>query len=75
MRRVRPPTFAFSSATRPPAMTLPWSITVSSSASCSASSMYWVVSSTVAPSATILRTSSHTSLRVRGSRPVVGSSR
>ncbi len=74
-RRVRPPTFAFSSSMPPLAMTLPRSMTVSSEASCSASSMYWVVSSTVTPSATIRLTSAHTSLRVRGSRPVVGSSR
>ncbi|CAM5480186.1 hypothetical protein SGRIM128S_07707 [Streptomyces griseomycini] len=74
-RRVRPPTLAFSSSMPPFAMTLPRSTTVSSEASCSASSMYWVVSSTVTPSPTMRLTSSHTSLRVRGSRPVVGSSR
>lgn len=73
--RVRPPTFAFSSSTPPRAMIFPRSITVSSLASCSASSMYCVVSRTVAPSATIRCTSSQTSLRVRGSSPVVGSSR
>ena len=54
---------------RPPCRTATWS------ASRSASSMYWVVSSTLAPPATRARTWSHRSWRARGSRPVVGSSR
>jgi predicted ATPase/DNA-binding SARP family transcriptional activator len=57
------------------AMTLPWLNTVISSASASASSRYCVVSSTVEPSLTRLRTTSHMSSRLAGSRPVVGSSR
>ena len=45
------------------------------SASWSASSSCWVVSSTVTPSFTSARMAAQTSLRPRGSRPVVGSSR
>ncbi len=57
------------------AITLPWSITVIESASASASSRYCVVSSTVEPSLTSDRTTSHMSSRLAGSSPVVGSSR
>lgn len=70
-----PPTTCLSSAGVPCAMTRPWSMTATSSASASASSRYWVVSSTVTPSAVIERTMRHTSSRLAGSRPVVGSSR
>ena len=66
---------ALSSPLVPSAMTLPWSMMAMRSASWSASSRYCVVSSTVVPSATSTRTISHTWLRLRGSRPVVGSSR
>ena len=59
----------------PSAITRPWSITARRSARRSASSRYCVVSSTVVPPAAIARTMSHTWLRLRGSRPVVGSSR
>jgi len=45
------------------------------SASRSASSRYWVVSSTVVPSETRSSIISHSAMRLRGSRPVVGSSR
>ena len=45
------------------------------SASWSASSRYWVVSRTVVPPPTRERTALHTSVRPRGSSPVVGSSR
>src|SRR6188472_2058245 len=45
------------------------------SASWSASSRYWVVSSTVVPSRTRSRIELQTWLRLRGSSPVVGSSR
>ena len=45
------------------------------SASWSASSRYWVVRKTVAPSAFSFATSSQIALRLTGSRPVVGSSR
>ncbi len=69
------PTDAFSSALVPSAITRPWSMTAMRSASRSASSRYCVVSTTVVPCATIARTISHTWLRLRGSRPVVGSSR
>src|ERR1039458_7679119 len=44
-------------------------------ASASASSRYWVVNMMVDPSATRSRIVSHIWLRLRGSRPVVGSSR
>ena len=50
-------------------------MTATRSASWSASSRYWVVSSTVQPSATSSRMVSHICPRVRGSSPVVGSSR
>src|SRR5215207_3812188 len=59
----------------PSAMSLPWSITASRFASRSASSRYCVVRSTVVPPAAIVRTMSQTWLRLRGSSPVVGSSR
>ena len=73
--RVWPPVRAFSSAGVPSATTRPWSMTAIWSASSSASSRYCVVSSTVTPSAVRVRTMSQTSLRLRGSSPVVGSSR
>jgi hypothetical protein len=66
---------SFSSSGVPVAITLPWSITTMSWANWSASSKYCVVSSTVTPSAVRVRTMSQTSLRLRGSSPVVGSSR
>ncbi len=69
------PTDAFNSSAVPSAMTLPRSITAIRSANWSASSRYWVVSRTVDPSATSRRIVSHIWARVRGSRPVVGSSR
>ena len=69
------PTDAFSCAGVPSAITRPWSITAIRSASWSASSRYWVHSSTVVPWPTSARTMSQTWLRERGSRPVVGSSR
>ena len=47
----------------------------SATASSSASSRYWVVRKTVTPSATRSRTICHITRRLRGSRPVVGSSR
>src|SRR5215207_8133668 len=56
-------------------MARPRSMTTMLSASRSASSRYCVVSKTVVPPTTSERTDSHTSLRPRGSRPVVGSSR
>jgi hypothetical protein len=69
------PTDDFSSPGVPSAMTLPWSITAIRPASRSASSRYCVVSRTVVPLATTIRMMSQTWLRLRGSRPVVGSSR
>ena len=69
------PTWALSWSGVPTATTRPRSITTTSSASRSASSMYWVVSRTVTPSPVRSRMTSHRSLRARGSRPVVGSSR
>ena len=50
-------------------------MTTTSLARWSASSRYWVVSRTVTPSAARPRISAHTSPRLCGSRPVVGSSR
>jgi hypothetical protein len=73
--RVSAPVRALSSAGVPVAITVPWSMTAISLASWSASSRYWVVSSTVTPVAVRPRTMSHISLRLRGSSPVVGSSR
>ena len=73
--RVEVPTEALSSSAVPSATTLPLSMTAMRSASWSASSRYWVVSSTVEPVATSPRIVSHIWARVRGSRPVVGSSR
>ena len=70
-----PPTWDFSSSEVPRAITLPWSMTAIRSASRSASSRYWVVSSSVVPAATRSAITSHIPARPRGSRPVVGSSR
>src|ERR1017187_6113174 len=65
-----------SSAAVPSAVTRPWSMTAIRSASRSASSRYWVVSSTVTPSsASSVRMMPHMTSRLRGSSPVVGSSR
>ena len=64
-----PPTCAFSSSAVPCAMTRPWSITTIVSASRSASSRYWVVSSSVVPPATSCEITSHMSSRPFGSRP------
>ncbi len=70
-----PPTVRLSPSGVSWAMTRPRSMTVISSARASASSRYWVVSSTVEPSVTSRRTTSHIASRLAGSRPVVGSSR
>src|SRR5699024_805477 len=59
----------------PSAITVPLSITARRSASWSASSRYWVVSRMVVPASTRVRMISQTWLRLRGSIPVVGSSR
>ena len=69
------PTDVFSSSGVPSATLMPRSMTAIRSASWSASSRYWVVSSTVLPSRISSRMVSHIWPRVRGSRPVVGSSR
>src|SRR5450755_2588687 len=68
------PIWFFSWAGVPLAVARPWSISTMWSARVSASSRYWVVSSTVMPSATRSRTVDQTTCRLRGSRPVVGSS-
>ena len=73
--RVELPTDVLSSSGVPSATLTPRSMTAIRSASWSASSRYCVVSSTVQPSATSERMVSHIWPRVRGSRPVVGSSR
>ena len=65
----------FSSAGVPWATSRPWSSTAIWSASWSASSRYCVVSRTVTPPATSSRISCHMLCRLRGSSPVVGSSR
>ena len=72
---VWPPTTRLSPSGVSWAITRPWSMTVISSASASASSRYCVVSRTVEPSPTRPRTTPHMSSRLAGSRPVVGSSR
>ena len=72
---VESPTEVFSSSGVPSATLRPRSMTATRSASWSASSRYCVVSMIVQPSATRPRMVSHISPRVRGSRPVVGSSR
>ena len=69
------PMRAFSSSGVPCATVRPWSSTTMSSASWSASSRYWVVSTIVVPSRARSRSMSQSSLRLRGSSPVVGSSR
>ena len=60
---------------RPAGDDLPLSTTAIESVSLSASSRYWVVSSTVAPARTCSSMTSHRLCRLRGSSPVVGSSR
>ena len=74
-RRGRRRSAALSSPGVPWATVRPWSRTTMSSASRSASSRYWVVRTMVVPSRTRSRSMSHRSPRLRGSRPVVGSSR
>src|SRR3984957_6221395 len=64
-----------SSARVPLTMIRPWWRIAIRSASCSASSRYWVVSSTVVPPAASFLTACHTSVRASGSSPAVGSSR
>ena len=59
----------------PRATPWPWSSMAIVSASWSASSRYCVVSRIVTPSSARSRTVAHTCSRLRGSRPVVGSSR
>ena len=68
-RELSHPCSPSASAGVPVAMTLPWSTTTSWSASRSASSRYWVVRSTVVPSATSPSIISHTSARLAGSSP------
>ena len=68
------PTCALSCAGVPAATSRPRSIRTTRSASASASSRYWVVSSSVTPSSTSSRIVDQTTCRLRGSRPVVGSS-
>ncbi len=70
-----PATSCFSSSAVPSATILPPSSTAIRSARWSASSRCWVVSSTVTPAAARSVTSAHIACRLRGSRPVVGSSR
>ncbi len=72
---VERPTDVLSSSEVPSATLTPRSMTAIRSASWSASSRYCVVSRTVQPSRTSSRMVVHIWPRVRGSRPVVGSSR
>ncbi|OEJ45728.1 hypothetical protein AR457_17845 [Streptomyces agglomeratus] len=65
----------FSSSAVPWAAILPSLSTAIRSASSSASSRYWVVRKTVTPPVTSSRMICHMLWRLRGSRPVVGSSR
>ena len=69
------PIRALSAAGVPWATVTPWSRTTMSSARRSASSRYCVVRITVVPSATSSRSICHRPSRLRGSSPVVGSSR
>ena len=70
------PISALSAAGVPSATMWPWSMIPTRSASTSASSRYCVVRKTVTPSSRARRaTSSHSAVRLCGSRPVVGSSR
>ena len=73
--RVERPTEDLSSSDVPSATLRPWSMTAIRSASWSASSRYCVVSRMVLPCSTSSRIVVHIWPRVRGSRPVVGSSR
>ena len=69
------PSLAFNAAGVPSAMTRPWSTTMMFRARRSASSRYWVVSSTVVPRATRFSITPQRSCLLWGSSPVVGSSR
>ena len=70
------PISALSAVGVPSATIRPWSMIPTRSASTSASSRYCVVRNTVTPSSRASRaTSSHSAVRLCGSRPVVGSSR
>ena len=73
--RLAAPDWSLSSSGVPSAMIRPWSTTTMRSASWSASSRYWVVRNSVVPSRTRSRRTPHSSTRLRGSSPVVGSSR
>ena len=70
-----PGTSRLSSSGVPSAISRPWSSSAIRSASWSASSRYCVVRKTVTPPATRSRMICHMPRRLRGSRPVVGSSR
>ena len=70
----RPACSRTSSGGLPSATITPWSMTISRSQSCSASSMWWVVSTSVVPFSFSWNNRSHSTLRACGSRPVVGSS-
>ena len=74
-RRLDVPILALSSAGVPSATIRPQSITMIRPASTSTSSRYWVVNRMVDPSAAKSRMVFHIWPRVRGSSPVVGSSR
>ena len=63
------PAWRFSSSGVPVAIARPWSTMTTWSASWSASSRYCVVSRTSVPAATRARIASHSSRRLRGSRP------
>ena len=69
------PTSAFSEVGVPSATIRPPAMIPTRLASWSASSRYWVVRKTVAPSRLSAETSSQIALRLTGSSPVVGSSR
>ncbi len=70
-----PPMRDLSSLGEPSATVVPWSSNTMRSARRSASSRYCVVRISVVPVATRSRSICHRSSRLRGSRPVVGSSR
>ena len=68
-RTILPPMSDFSWAGVPWAAMRPWSRTMTWSASRSASSRYWVVSTTVVPAAVSSATTAHSAWRAAGSRP------
>ena len=72
--RICPPIWRRRASTVSSAITSPSSSTIARSASRSISSRFWLVTSTPVPPSAMSAMRSHSSSRLRGSRPVVGSS-